>query len=212
MDGVPQPRGFRRRGAIQTQPLDPERRHAQPAEFPSLRGRPVPPTPSLHCRSLAVVSPGTSGQTTAGKRAPMLGKWPNPNRLSEMFAWAGGLWIRRVLVPPSGLRSSPGGATGKPCKPIGLRGFLSPMLSWRPCVPPFCRRFSPVRAEFLAHQLVRALHHRNHRGFICVLVASVEGGPVRPISRRHHVGVRIRLSLRGPLSPVCVPQGPVQLR
>jgi hypothetical protein len=28
----------------------------------------------------------------------MLGKWPNPNKLSEMFAWAGGLWIRRVLV------------------------------------------------------------------------------------------------------------------
>jgi hypothetical protein len=28
----------------------------------------------------------------------MLGKWPNPNKLSEMFAWARGLWIRRVLV------------------------------------------------------------------------------------------------------------------
>jgi hypothetical protein len=28
----------------------------------------------------------------------MLGKWPNPNRLSEMSAWARGLWIRRVLV------------------------------------------------------------------------------------------------------------------
>jgi hypothetical protein len=49
-------------------------------------------------RSFAVVSPGTSGQTTAGIRAPMLGKWPNPNRLSEMSAWARGLWIRRVLV------------------------------------------------------------------------------------------------------------------
>jgi len=50
------------------------------------------------CRSFAVVSPGTSGQTTAGKRAPMLGKWPIPNELSEMSAWATGLWIRRVLV------------------------------------------------------------------------------------------------------------------
>jgi len=28
----------------------------------------------------------------------MLGKWPFPNKLSEMLAWAGGLWIRRVLV------------------------------------------------------------------------------------------------------------------
>ena len=28
----------------------------------------------------------------------MLGKWPIPNKLSEMPAWAGGLWIRRVLV------------------------------------------------------------------------------------------------------------------
>jgi hypothetical protein len=28
----------------------------------------------------------------------MLGKWPNPNKLSEKSAWAGGLWIRRVLV------------------------------------------------------------------------------------------------------------------
>jgi hypothetical protein len=28
----------------------------------------------------------------------MLGKWPFPNRLSEMSAWAEGLWIRRVLV------------------------------------------------------------------------------------------------------------------
>jgi hypothetical protein len=28
----------------------------------------------------------------------MLGKWPFPNKLSEMSAWAIGLWIRRVLV------------------------------------------------------------------------------------------------------------------
>jgi hypothetical protein len=28
----------------------------------------------------------------------MLEKWPNPNKLSEMSAWAIGLWIRRVLV------------------------------------------------------------------------------------------------------------------
>jgi hypothetical protein len=28
----------------------------------------------------------------------MLGKWPNPGKLSEMSAWARGLWIRRVLV------------------------------------------------------------------------------------------------------------------
>jgi len=28
----------------------------------------------------------------------MLGKWPNPNKLSEMSAWARGLWIRRVRV------------------------------------------------------------------------------------------------------------------
>jgi hypothetical protein len=34
----------------------------------------------------------------AGEQAPMLGKWPNPNKLSEMYAWAAGLWIRRVLV------------------------------------------------------------------------------------------------------------------
>jgi hypothetical protein len=34
----------------------------------------------------------------AGKRAPMLGKWPIPNKLSKMSAQAGGLWIRRVLV------------------------------------------------------------------------------------------------------------------
>jgi hypothetical protein len=33
-------------------------------------------------RSFAVVSPGMNGQTTTGKRAPMLGKWPNPNKLS----------------------------------------------------------------------------------------------------------------------------------
>jgi hypothetical protein len=50
------------------------------------------------CRSFAVVSPSMSGQTTAGKRAPMVGKWPNPSKLSEMSAQAGGLWIRRVLV------------------------------------------------------------------------------------------------------------------
>src|SRR5829696_6708659 len=49
-------------------------------------------------RSIAVVSPGTSGQTTAGKRVPMLGKWPFPNKLSGKVAPAGGLWIRRVLV------------------------------------------------------------------------------------------------------------------
>ena len=28
----------------------------------------------------------------------MLRKWPFPNKLSEMSAWATGLWIRRVLV------------------------------------------------------------------------------------------------------------------
>jgi hypothetical protein len=28
----------------------------------------------------------------------MLGKWPIPNKLSKMSAWAKGLWIRRVLV------------------------------------------------------------------------------------------------------------------
>jgi hypothetical protein len=28
----------------------------------------------------------------------MLGKWPNPNKLSGKSAWAEGLWIRRVLV------------------------------------------------------------------------------------------------------------------
>jgi hypothetical protein len=57
------------------------------------------PTEGRQRRSLAVVSPGISGQTTAGMRAPMLEKWPNPNRLSEKSAWAGGLWIRRrVLV------------------------------------------------------------------------------------------------------------------
>jgi hypothetical protein len=28
-------------------------------------------------------SPGMGGQTTAGKPAPMLGKWPIPNKLSE---------------------------------------------------------------------------------------------------------------------------------
>jgi hypothetical protein len=53
---------------------------------------------SQDCRSFAIVSPGKSGHTTAGIRAPMLEKWPNPNRLSAMSAWAGGLWIRRVLV------------------------------------------------------------------------------------------------------------------
>jgi hypothetical protein len=53
---------------------------------------------SARSRSFAVVSAGTSGQTTAGQRAPMLGKWPFPNRLSETSAWARGLWIRRVLV------------------------------------------------------------------------------------------------------------------
>jgi hypothetical protein len=31
----------------------------------------------------------------------MLGKWPNPNKLSEMPAWARGLWTRRVLVHPN---------------------------------------------------------------------------------------------------------------
>jgi hypothetical protein len=51
-----------------------------------------------HCCSFAVVSPGMSGQTTGGKRAPMLGKWPFPNKLSGKVAPAGGLWIRRVLV------------------------------------------------------------------------------------------------------------------
>jgi hypothetical protein len=50
------------------------------------------------CRSFAVVSPGKTGQTRAGKRAPMLGKWPIPNKLSGKVAPAGGLWIRRVLV------------------------------------------------------------------------------------------------------------------
>jgi hypothetical protein len=28
----------------------------------------------------------------------MLGKWPLPDRLSEMSAWERGLWIRRLLV------------------------------------------------------------------------------------------------------------------
>jgi hypothetical protein len=63
-----------------------------------VRGRSGGTTEGRHCRSFAVVSPGTSGQTAAGKRAPMLGKWPIPNRLSEISAWARGLWIRRVLV------------------------------------------------------------------------------------------------------------------
>ena len=70
----------------------------------------APPTSGprlLHCRSFAVVSPGTSGHTTAGKRAPMLGKWPNPNKLSGKIAPAGGLWIRRVLVRAQEGQSSP---------------------------------------------------------------------------------------------------------
>jgi hypothetical protein len=46
----------------------------------------------------ATVSPGRTGQTTAGKRAPMLGKWPIPDKLSWMVALDGGLWIRRVPV------------------------------------------------------------------------------------------------------------------
>jgi hypothetical protein len=37
----------------------------------------------------------------------MLEKWPNPNRLSAMSAWARGLWIRRVLVRAQEGQSSP---------------------------------------------------------------------------------------------------------
>ena len=37
----------------------------------------------------------------------MLGKWPFPNRLSAMPAWAKGLWIRRVLVRAQEGQSSP---------------------------------------------------------------------------------------------------------
>jgi hypothetical protein len=47
---------------------------------------PARPNPGV----TAVVSPGMSGQTTAGKRAPMLVKWPCPNRLSGKLAPAGG--------------------------------------------------------------------------------------------------------------------------
>ena len=70
---------------------------------------------------LFIVSPGTSGQTPAGKRAPMLSKWPNPNKLSEVSAWARGLWIRRVLV------RAQEGQLGRPnatSVASGLRAFL----------------------------------------------------------------------------------------
>jgi hypothetical protein len=78
---------------------------------------------SVGRRSFAVVSPGMSGQTTARKRAPMLGKWPNPNKLSEMSAWARKLWIRRVLVGlrPPAARTQEG----------QLQGTMLLSLSWR---------------------------------------------------------------------------------
>ncbi len=49
----------------------------------------------------AVVCRSFSGHKRANygrEAAQMLGKWPHPNKLSEMPAQAGGLWIRRVLV------------------------------------------------------------------------------------------------------------------
>src|SRR5215208_3461945 len=63
-----------------------------------VRFRPALASVSQDCRGFTVVSPGMSGHTTVGKRAPMLGKWPNPNKLSGKLAPGGGLWIRRVLV------------------------------------------------------------------------------------------------------------------
>jgi hypothetical protein len=84
--GTPDPRAARSDGAAPV--LGVSRKRSQSA---TKAGAPTD-------RSFAVVSPGASGQTPAGKRAPMLGKWPFPNKLSEMPAWARGLWIRRVLV------------------------------------------------------------------------------------------------------------------
>jgi hypothetical protein len=82
------------------------------------------------CRSFAVASPGTSGQTRAGKRAPMLGKWPNPSKLSKMSAWAGGLWIRSVLVDPKGrLRLTSGGLWLEPRR--ASPSAISDYLGWR---------------------------------------------------------------------------------
>jgi hypothetical protein len=67
----------------------------------------------------------------AGKRAPMLGKWPIPNKLSKMSAQAGGLWIRRVLVRaqegqlgrPNATSVASGLRASQPCRAVCPRLF-----------------------------------------------------------------------------------------
>jgi hypothetical protein len=68
----------------------------------------------------------------------MLGKWPIPNKLSEKSAWAGGLWIRRVLV-----RAQEGQlAAGWPLKVVAPR-VIFVILCYPVCR--FVCRFWPAR-------------------------------------------------------------------
>jgi hypothetical protein len=82
--------------------------------------------PPLRCRSFAVVSPGMSGQTTAGKRAPMLSKWPILNKLPEMIAPAkdsgsGESWSE-ARRGNSKVRGRSGGFGPFPIAPRSMRG------------------------------------------------------------------------------------------
>jgi hypothetical protein len=56
------------------------------------------PHPGVDCRSFAVVFSGQKRARYDAEAGTVLGKWPIPNKLLETPAWAGGLWIRRVLV------------------------------------------------------------------------------------------------------------------
>jgi hypothetical protein len=75
-------------------------------------------------RSFAVVPPGTSGQTTARKRAPMLRKWPIPGNLAGAAAPAAPTLDQESPAWPSAAcGSSPGGAMAGATAPAVFFGF-----------------------------------------------------------------------------------------
>ena len=84
------------------------------------------------------------------------------------------LWIRRVLV-----RAHEGQLVGPVTSP-SYGAFSCPGICWRLAGSPFRRRLSPDRAAFLAHQLIRALHHLHHRVIIGLLIAGLKGPLVLP--------------------------------
>jgi hypothetical protein len=143
----------------------------------------------------AVGSPGMSGQTTAGIRAPMLGSGRFPTSCRNPC-------LGESTLDQECPGSSPGGATRRPDTTSVGRAFRFYAR---------CYRFSTAPAARRVHKLGRATPSPPAYGLVGVLVTRQQGRHVLPAAGRGHVLERQLLPLRCPLPPAGVPETTLEL-